>query len=469
MELESEVDFRFLDDLGDFDAEALLADDPLLAEIAEDIASNSDTINFLPNHSEALNATTESKSAVVKKPLKSFTCKVCSFQAKGIRYLGGHVCLSCRTFFVRSTKEQAYKEFVCRRGEEGSAVKCKIDSKSRKSCRQCRFLRCLRAGMTIPGEPSGTDLVVVSGKSEDRGLMVDKLKRQIALAAKIRLYQCMTSSKRLTMEDMRVIEEFPIPYMNFGMMLLSKLAKHDIAHFQAMFESLYQDKEYPIYLHKTVYDYEKYMLKEFYFQQQSFPWDGIAQADRIRLIHQNGPLLLEFMTANRVGKDHHLEEDVDNFVNLTINDPDEAFGTKITTIVNNVIYEYYTTVPVHIITQMLLMPLLLLLLLHASVVFVAVAFVIAAAVVVATAVVAAVAVAVVIVIFAVVVVAAAVLLLLPCSSLTWYRLSLIIMGSYLALIIRTVSHVLCFRYPTTEHAANSLARTARSTAPCYGA
>jgi Zinc finger, C4 type (two domains) len=50
-------------------------------------------------------------------------------------------CYSCKAFFRRSVKDDAYKKFSC------ATKNCKIDSKSWRSCKWCRFKKCIGSGL----------------------------------------------------------------------------------------------------------------------------------------------------------------------------------------------------------------------------------------------------------------------------------------------------------------------------------
>ena len=73
-------------------------------------------------------------------------CKVCqSPKASKQSYYGANeTCTSCRGFFMRAVQTQWYPLFYC-----NPKVKCVIDSKNRRSCKKCRFEKCLEAGMKI--------------------------------------------------------------------------------------------------------------------------------------------------------------------------------------------------------------------------------------------------------------------------------------------------------------------------------
>ena len=74
-------------------------------------------------------------------------CKVCqNSKASSHSYYGATgICPSCRGFFMRSVQSEIYSKFQ----KCPSTYECVIDSKSRKSCKSCRFQKCLSAGMKI--------------------------------------------------------------------------------------------------------------------------------------------------------------------------------------------------------------------------------------------------------------------------------------------------------------------------------
>ena len=71
-------------------------------------------------------------------------CKVCkSPKATNHNYYGASsVCQSCRGFLMRSVQSELYKVFC-----QVHAKSCEINSKNRKSCKKCRFEKCLQVGM----------------------------------------------------------------------------------------------------------------------------------------------------------------------------------------------------------------------------------------------------------------------------------------------------------------------------------
>ncbi len=71
-------------------------------------------------------------------------CQVCGELAGKHSAYGGRVCPSCRAFFRRSVQTKYYEIFACAKGE-----KCAITLSSRKTCKYCRFKKCLQVCFNI--------------------------------------------------------------------------------------------------------------------------------------------------------------------------------------------------------------------------------------------------------------------------------------------------------------------------------
>ena len=73
-------------------------------------------------------------------------CKVCnSFKVGSHNHYGADcICYSCRGFFLRAVSSSYYQIF-----QHNPINNCIIDSKNRKSCKKCRFEKCLQVGMKI--------------------------------------------------------------------------------------------------------------------------------------------------------------------------------------------------------------------------------------------------------------------------------------------------------------------------------
>ena len=93
-------------------------------------------------------AATEYGSPVKKLPRKLDKeqfglCKVCHDKATGIHY-GISSCEGCKGFYKRT---MLYKRaYTCPRHNA-----CEITVAKRKSCKACRFSKCIRAGMCLEG------------------------------------------------------------------------------------------------------------------------------------------------------------------------------------------------------------------------------------------------------------------------------------------------------------------------------
>ncbi len=119
--------------------------DMVAEEVLRDLNNEDQTSN---NYAEE-NATTASGS----DDDGVTSCPVCNGPVGRYKYFGARVCLSCRGFFRRSVQSNQHPFFQCLQKNQVNGVavgeKCVIDSKSRKSCKRCRFDKCLSAGMVI--------------------------------------------------------------------------------------------------------------------------------------------------------------------------------------------------------------------------------------------------------------------------------------------------------------------------------
>ena len=85
-------------------------------------------------------------------------CKKTELNKTHNHYGSDSACYSCRAFFMRSVRSKKFKNFQHREEE------CVIDSKTRKSCKKCRFDGCLKAGMKlsyVQNKPSGYGIIKI--------------------------------------------------------------------------------------------------------------------------------------------------------------------------------------------------------------------------------------------------------------------------------------------------------------------
>lgn len=101
--------------------------------------------------------------------IRDMLCPVCDVPRTGSHYYyGAQVCVSCRGFFKRSVQSGHYNLFKC-----SSLENCKINSKNWKSCKYCRFKKCLNSGMQ-------TKYVMTNKEREER--LVQKMEKPSATA-----------------------------------------------------------------------------------------------------------------------------------------------------------------------------------------------------------------------------------------------------------------------------------------------
>ena len=72
------------------------------------------------------------------------SCKVCERPkaTKYNHYGATNICGSCRAFFMRASQSDLYKTFF-------HAFECVINAQNRRSCKKCRFEKCLAVGMKV--------------------------------------------------------------------------------------------------------------------------------------------------------------------------------------------------------------------------------------------------------------------------------------------------------------------------------
>ena len=86
-------------------------------------------------------STSSAASSEPDTEVQSYLCPVCNNQTGHHAHYGGYSCQSCRAFFRRSVLSKSYSHFQCSSGN------CLINSQSWRSCKSCRFKRCLQSGM----------------------------------------------------------------------------------------------------------------------------------------------------------------------------------------------------------------------------------------------------------------------------------------------------------------------------------
>lgn len=121
--------------------------------VMDEISSGNDSIGLLTDYFDGainfewnVNLTElpnlDIKEEVIEASKPSNLCPICSNEAGKHSHYGGRGCSSCRAFFRRSVQTKGYERFTCKASQS-----CSIDSKSWKSCKFCRFQKCLQSGM----------------------------------------------------------------------------------------------------------------------------------------------------------------------------------------------------------------------------------------------------------------------------------------------------------------------------------
>ncbi len=357
--MESELQADLIEALEGIDPLELLVDDPELAAIARDIEDDSSAI--LLNDSlvkEAKLNQQRAKKKYCKKSKKSNICVVCEAPAKGFYYYGAIVCSSCRAFFKRSIEGDSYKDFLCQNGD----MACTIDSKSYHSCQLCRYNLCLKQGMIfsrsdrnkeIPDSSTvqhpSTSLVPISGTStrENQGqnaiyaFLKDRMKKNLFAKVNNLISPCsdVTITEAVSLEKLSQLQ------INVEMKVVQAYIRSDFNFLQKVLEFTLLGKTNPIYMNKGLEDYIMLCGTDMFMNSAGDLGDSIGPKDRLRLARGNMPLVVEYLSANRIGSlfDPSYTE-AQQYANLVESDPDREIGRKMYEVhaeVRTIEYEVY--------------------------------------------------------------------------------------------------------------------------------
>ncbi|KAH9284012.1 Nuclear receptor ROR-alpha [Echinococcus granulosus] len=72
-------------------------------------------------------------------------CDICGDVSAGF-HCNAYVCEACKKFFIRSSKNENYAKYSC-----SKVNACEVNKDTRTHCQRCRFYKCLRIGMVLPG------------------------------------------------------------------------------------------------------------------------------------------------------------------------------------------------------------------------------------------------------------------------------------------------------------------------------
>lgn len=204
-------------------------------------------------------------------------CKVCLRLTveKQHNHYGAKVCSSCRGFFRRSVQSQQHPLFVClpsralgHDNDQGRSrgppisreppLMCLIDSRSRRSCKRCRFDRCLTAGMR-PGwvwtdmerklhlMNRGTAAVVAHATTAAAA----------ATAVPVR-----SVTLRFTEEERRHVEKIQDLIFSYGYSRYYQTFGQDLEIFKALVEAIYWGQSVPYKIIKKIEAIDKEAMVE---------------------------------------------------------------------------------------------------------------------------------------------------------------------------------------------------------------
>ncbi len=152
------------------------------------------------------------------------------------------MCLSCRAFFVRANKGENFKNFECA-NQNLDLTKCQLNSKSYKSCKLCRFNRCVEVGMSLPGKDKIKDkknkTVVLVATPEERSQYRAKIVQHFRKARHSKIWESMLANTMLTFEDMGAIEGFPNLQEDFSHKVIPNLVHHNLNLLKGIFRVMY--------------------------------------------------------------------------------------------------------------------------------------------------------------------------------------------------------------------------------------
>ncbi len=267
-----------------------------LSSDSEHSAESSDTANTKLVSSGTLPSQHGNKS-ILKVP-----CEVCGRPAGGRLYYGAATCNSCRAFFSRSSKDNAYENFVCVNVDSDNNNLCQIDSTSWKSCQKCRYKKCEHVGMSMKSRKfhSGNETFLSF-------LLGHHLRTALILTDK------------LNNDERFFIRSIVLKRLNAKSEYRTKFLLHDSEQFRCRLEQFYQSKAMNLKKFKTFEDFVTYCQIQ-NFSNGEFSDDGLTKKDRVKLLINNFPLVIEFFEAYRLEMEKWKKFDPVTYLEDTIKD-----------------------------------------------------------------------------------------------------------------------------------------------------
>ncbi len=310
--MDPQIEKDFAEVLGDLDPLESLLQDPLLAEVAEevlnssqeDIPYDSDTVSFVsssPNGkhdascSNKLSDVDHSTPATTcldnyKLTRYAHKCVCCGRPAKGIQYFGAKICNGCKSFFARSVKDNMYKNYLC-------VNDCKVSVDAGQSwlkCQYCRFDQLCKVGLRI-------------SKNTKKNRAVD---RHFTDQTRLLLVNSIT----LSVEETLRVEKITVTVSKMGLEFFGRLAKENEHVLPDYLKFLYHGREIPLSTLKVTFDYLLFGFKQIIDETNSWMISGkLSSRDINRLIVANYPLCQEILEACKMNesKQGEIEDEID--------------------------------------------------------------------------------------------------------------------------------------------------------------
>ncbi len=319
--------------LGDCDPLELVLQDPLLAEVAEEVlhscqeesASESDAVDGIPqndtfqtsryrsgipsdsSHKNVTSVITPLEGTRKHIRVLSHTCVCCSRPARGIFYYGAKVCDSCRVFFGRSIKNELYKSFFCENNCTQSS-----DARSWIKCQRCRFDELRKAGMNIPNkkrkDSGGISIQAIFAPNEN---VWQYYRKQTEIL--------LVSSKALNPAETLIVENLTVRHCKLGNDIMAKLLKQNEQILLDHLNFIYHGYKLPLQTVKLTFDYLLFNMQQIFLESSGLIKNKLSSRDMNCLVLANYPLCHEFMDALRINESFYSETDLKNGTDLFVN------------------------------------------------------------------------------------------------------------------------------------------------------
>ncbi len=303
--MEEELQHDLAEVLGGLDPMELLREDPDLIKVAAevcDLLGNDDDANLpiphsvLPNLGEAslsISSLDSRPRSCEHEPIDQgnsevnickeeseyvkVSCEVCGRPANGHRNYGVMTCHSCRAFFSRALKDKAHEAFIC--VNVMNVGHCQINSESWRSCKKCRFEKCLQLGMKTKKKTQSGHQVVPTVAS-----VADHLRKSLTLTHK------------LSNEDRGFIRMLVLKRHEVKLEQRIKLMMYDLEYYRSRLRQSYHGKAMTL---KSFKNFERFTVYSYLqtFSSGEFSLDGLTRQDRNRLFATNFPIVIEFFEA----------------------------------------------------------------------------------------------------------------------------------------------------------------------------